>query len=177
MFWKVNLLHSWIPMVFFFFLPLLFLRQCRHCDVPEMPFRSHATITAVASASSLMFHTLISPLPAPVLTHPLSPFSLSLKKKKKFEHFLSHADVWCWCGKHPLHSPWFSLENQGARRPLTQGSRWGVRWSWAPSPAPHGVRAWLRQHIIHILKASWTESIEHKESKETYHPRPHPTSQ
>lgn len=89
---------------FFFFLPLLFLRQCRHCDVPEMPFRSHATITAVASASSLMFHTLISPLPAPVLTHPLSPFSLSLKKKKKFEHFLSHADVWCWCGKHPLHS-------------------------------------------------------------------------
>lgn len=130
-----------------------------------MQWRSLARVTVVGSSSFLMFHTLIQP-PSPLF----SVFFFF------FASFLSHTDVWCWCGKHASRFQWSSLENRGGyRRPLTQGSRWGVRWSWAPSPAPHGVWAWPRHHIIHILKASWTETMEHKESKETYHPRPRPT--
>lgn len=71
----------------------------------------------------------------------------------------------------------FSLENQVAlsvfsprglgREPTEAGH---------PVQPPHGVRAWPRHHIIRSLKASWTESMEHKGSKKTYHPRPHPST-
>lgn len=46
-----------------------------------MQFRSHATITAVASASSLMFHTLIPP-PRPRVDSPTVPLFTVFKKKK-----------------------------------------------------------------------------------------------
>lgn len=143
-------------------------RQSRHCD---WQWCSVAVVPLSRLFLLLLPRCSTSRSPPPLCRpthHPLFHCVLY------FASVLSHTDVWCWCGKHPLHFQWSSLENRGgSRRPLTQGSRWGVRWSWAPNPAPHGVRAWLRQHIIHILKASWTDTKEHKESKETYHPRPH----
>lgn len=119
------------------------------------------------------------PLPDPRSPHPFCqltrypPLFTMFKKKKKNGTFSFTpwrvVLMWEVSAAFSMIQPW---EPRGSQRPLTQGSRWGVRRSRAPSPAPYGVRALPRQHIIHILKASWTKSMEHKESKETYHPPP-----
>lgn len=170
-FWKVNRSHSCTPQILFLFLTHVFSSTEQALWLAWCS----ATIQPQSGLFAYAFSSLWHPHP-----DTSSPFSLSFCFFVCFffASFLSHTDVWCECGKHPRHSQWSSLENRGgSRRPLTQGSLQGVRWSLAPNPAPHGVRAWPQHHIIHILKASWTETIEHKESKETYHPRPHPTPQ
>lgn len=164
LFWKVNLLHCTPKVLLLFFPHPFFLLAEQALWLAVMQCRSSATITVVASASSSMFLTPVtlphhSPRHLPFHCHFFPSFSFFFFSFLFFRVFC-HTDVWCWCGKQPPRSQRSSLENrEGFQRPLTQGSRWGVRWSWAPCPAPHGARARPRHHIIHILKASWTETI------------------
>lgn len=63
----------------------------------------------------VQYQHLVLPLPNSLppcwLTHYTPPALPPFRKKKS--KYLSHQDVWCWCGKHPPHCQGFSLADQG----------------------------------------------------------------
>ncbi|CAB1456019.1 unnamed protein product [Pleuronectes platessa] len=69
-----------------------------------------------------------------------------------------------WCSTlGPLVN--FALRTKGALGVLSPRGLGGESTEAGhPVRPPRGARAWLRHHIIHILKASWTETTEHKET-------------
>ena len=168
-------LHSVV--LFLFFTPFFF-----SADRAGIVFGSDACVAALPQSQSelLLRGRCRGPLPPPTYSPPPPPpFHCLLLLFLYFASFLSHIDVRCWCGKHRLHSHWSSLENQGgSRRPLTQGSRWGVHWSWAPSPAPPWSESLAAAPHNPYSKGQldWDHGAQ-GEQRDLTPPRPHPTPQ